>query len=423
MLVSILTRILICTTAILASIGLDTAVFGQPIQTRKVTFGNSANDRFGRAVAIDGDTAIVGAPGNGSFGSAHLIDVTTGDQIASLFSWRIETGPGSLTDRRVGNFGRAVDIDSGRVIVGAVDFVTGGTSVRGDTQAYVFDASTGERVHKLKDDLGGGFDQIAFGDAVAINSSVEIVGAPQDGEGTVTLFDPTDLSERTTVDAGEATFRFGDAVAISGDTAIVGTGAHAYLLDVSTGEVTHKLEVADLEINNSFTPLSSVAIDGDLAAVGLPLNNHGNKSGTVHLFDINTGQLLRQLIADDSQEDDRFGWSIGISGEMVVVGAPHDDNENGSDAGSVYLFDAISGRQLFKMTADDGRSNDEFGRSLGISGSNLVVGAPFDDDFGSSSGAAYFFDLSVVPEPSSAVIYSGLIFGLAGRGKKPGRPC
>ncbi len=103
------------------------------------------------------------------------------------------------------------------------------------------------------------------------------------------------------------------------------------------------------------------------------------------------GDQLAKLLPDDGAADDAFGVSVGISGATAIVGAD-DDDDNGTDSGSAYLFDTTTGRQLFKLLADDGAAFDFFGISVAISGATAVVGAFLDDDNGDLSGSAYLFD-------------------------------
>ncbi len=85
-----------------------------------------------------------------------------------------------------------------------------------------------------------------------------------------------------------------------------------------------------------------------------------------------------------------------INGENAVVGARGDD-DNGPISGAAYLFDTATGQQTVKLLRDDGASYDYFGVTVAISGATVVVGAPADDDNGSNSGSAYLFDASVCP--------------------------
>ena len=109
----------------------------------------------------------------------------------------------------------------------------------------------------------------------------------------------------------------------------------------------------------------------------------------------NWGQVTK-LTASDAAAGDQFGHSVSISGDTVVVGAYADDDA-GSDSGSAYVFERNAGGadnwgQVAKLTAADAAAGDQFGYSVSISGDTVVVGAPRDDDAGSDSGSAYVFE-------------------------------
>ena len=104
---------------------------------------------------------------------------------------------------------------------------------------------------------------------------------------------------------------------------------------------------------------------------------------------------VAKLTASDAAANDRFGDSVSISDDIIVVGARFDDDA-GSSSGSVYVFGKDVGGddnwgQITKLTASDAAAVDRFGDSVSISDDIIVVGAPNDDDAGSSSGSAYVF--------------------------------
>jgi len=103
-----------------------------------------------------------------------------------------------------------------------------------------------------------------------------------------------------------------------------------------------------------------------------------------------------KLIARDGQVRERFGSSVSVSGDTVVVGAQHGD-VIGVDAGSVHVYRYDVDRagewsQVAKLVAPDGQEGDAFGASVALDGDTLVVGAKYDDDLGFGAGSAYVFE-------------------------------
>ena len=106
---------------------------------------------------------------------------------------------------------------------------------------------------------------------------------------------------------------------------------------------------------------------------------------------------LSDLASDESDSGSKFGISVALDGEVLVVGARGDDNAGGSDAGAVYVFvrDAGSGAwsEAQKLLASDGSQYDLFGISVALEGDRALVGASSDDNAGgSSAGAAYVLE-------------------------------
>jgi WD40 repeat protein len=138
----------------------------------------------------------------------------------------------------------------------------------------------------------------------------------------------------------------------------------------------------------------SVAVNDTWAVVGAQNDDVvGSNSGSAYVFDVNTGEQRRKLIASDASADDKFGWSVAINGNIALIGAVFDDGA-GSNSGSAYLFNVTTGQQLFKLTASDAAAGDNFGHSVALSGNLALVGAIFDDGIGSNSGSAYLFDVT-----------------------------
>jgi hypothetical protein len=145
----------------------------------------------------------------------------------------------------------------------------------------------------------------------------------------------------------------------------------------------------------------SVAISGDTVVVGAWWNDdNGSDSGSAYVFGRNQGGAdhwgqITKLTPSDGATDDWFGVSVAISGDTIVVGADGGD-DNGPDSGSAYVRGRNQGGlgqwgEVAKLTSSDGVMDDHFGVSVAISGDLIVVGALFDDDNGDNSGAAYVF--------------------------------
>jgi len=134
----------------------------------------------------------------------------------------------------------------------------------------------------------------------------------------------------------------------------------------------------------------SVDISGDTAVVGAPYGDdeNGSYSGCAYIFYRNGSDWFQtaKLIAYDGTAG-YFGWSVAISGDTAVVGA----FGGGSNRGSAYVFDRQGSAWSWtaNLVANDGVAFDYFGCSVSVSGDTAVVGAYGDGGF---SGSAYIFD-------------------------------
>ena len=146
----------------------------------------------------------------------------------------------------------------------------------------------------------------------------------------------------------------------------------------------------------------AVSAGGDTVVVGAPFDDHaGSESGGAYVFQRDEGGSdnwgeLKKLIAADAEAWEWFGFAVAISGNTIVVGAPYDDDA-GSVSGAVYVFERdVGGSDAWglvkKLTPADAAAGDGFGFAVAISGNTIVVGAPFDDDVDLESGAAYVFE-------------------------------
>jgi hypothetical protein len=203
---------------------------------------------------------------------------------------------------------------------------------------------------------------------------------------------------------------FGSSVALSGGLAVVGAHSYyndlgaAYLFDADADSAAFGQEIIELvptDGNLSGHFGWSVAITDGIAAVGAYRDDEiGHFAGSVYLFDADRasptfGQQLVKLLPAVDATGGQFGYSVAISGGIVVVGAMDDHSDLGS--GSAYLFDAdpasaTFGQQLVRVFPAAADANDWFGATVGVSGGVAAVGAYKADDQGSNSGSGYLFD-------------------------------
>ena len=191
-----------------------------------------------------------------------------------------------------------------------------------------------------------------FGYSVAISGNTAIVGAYAEdtggsSAGAAYIFDATTGNQLHKLMASDAQVNdwFGYSVAISGDTAIVGarledTGGSnagaAYIFDTTTGNQLHKLMAPDAQGGVQFGV--SVAVDGNAAIVGAYYEDTGGTdAGAAYIFDATTGNQLYKLLASDAQGTDQFGISVAIDGNAIITGAWGEDT-GGNAAGAAYIF-------------------------------------------------------------------------------------
>ncbi|MCK4657982.1 MAG: hypothetical protein KAV82_00535 [Phycisphaerae bacterium] len=143
---------------------------------------------------------------------------------------------------------------------------------------------------------------------------------------------------------------------------------------------------------------NGVAIDGSVAVVGAHQHDHlGADAGAAYVFHYIDGnwQAEARLLASDGAPGDYFGYSVGVSGDVIVVGAYFADHF-GSNSGAAYVYRHVGDawEQEDKLVASDGESGDWLGYSVAVDGDVILVGASNSDDFGQWSGSAYIFRYS-----------------------------
>ena len=283
---------------------------------------------------------------------------------------------------------------------GASKFVVGAT--REDTNAtdsgsaYIYNIDGTVEV-KLTASDGAASDN--FGQSVAISDTHVVVGVPQAGavgiaSGSAYIYnlDGTGEVKITASDAAQYD-QYGVSVAIQGDKIIVGAYAnddsgsnsgsvYVYNTDGS-GEL--KITASDGAGGDEFG--KSVAMSDTKIVVGA--QSAGGNVGAAYIYNLDGTSELKIQSSDGVNRSDRFGESVAISDTKVVVSAPYNDDPNNS--GSVYVYN-LDGTGEQKISASDGAASDNFGQSVAISDTHVVVGVPQADIVGSNSGSVYVYN-------------------------------
>ena len=408
-------------TGFLLSLSFSGAGYGLTLNEAQKLLASDGmgGDEFGYTVALDGDTAVIGAPYNdywgGDSGSAYVFTRTAGvwSQQAKLRPDRIFAGD---------HFGWSVAIDGDTVLVGAVSTDDSGPY---SGTAYVFTRSgtTWSQQAQLTPAEGAGGDSIGW--SVALDGDTALIGAQlHDGatadEGAAYVFTRsgttwTEQAELTAFDAthGDA---FGYSVALDGDTALIGVPydynpGSAYVFSRSGTTWTHqaKLTASDGAYLDYFG--WSVALAGDTALIGARLDDDNGlpDSGSLYVFtrSVSVWSQQTKLTPSDAAAGDQFGFSAAFEGDEAVIGAPYDD-DNAVDSGSAYLFTRTGGvwSETAKLLASMGDASDRLGyhhEAVAVSGATALAGAYLDDDKGTNSGSAYVFTLPTAMDDEGPV--------------------
>ena len=325
-----------------------------------LTANDQANeDRFGSAVALDGDRAIIGVPFDDdnnemNSGAIHIYEKPATGWVTSSISTKL-TGNGASSNVFDGNFGSSVSLSGNRVLVGAPynndscpnpvnDFHCG--------HAYLYEMPT---------------------------------PPPPDNE---TILSANDAASHD---------KFGVDVAIDGDTAAVLSedgcddvgvpqcGAiYVYTYNAPTWTQQAKLTIS------STHRIGSIALEGDTIAAGIPYEACPNRTecGALYIFEkpangwATTSTADAKLTSSRPVAGEHVGSDIDIDNDTIVVGAPRRPCASGTAfeyCGAVYVFEKpgatwVDITQTAILTASDGLHRDELGVQVAIDGNTIVAG-------------------------------------------------
>lgn len=375
-------------------------------QARLVAQDTVGSDYFGASVAIQGDTAIVGAPGHDQAGLSDAGAVYVFRRVGDAWEQRAKLTPADAAASA--EFGESVSLDAATLVVGA----TGAAGRIGAVYSFVGADATWLQEARMVPPSGRAGDD--FGGAVALYGDSVVVGAVgrmADPDirraGSVFVFlrtagTWTQQSELRAPNPTRDDF-FGNSVALHVDTVLVGassygpsSGGAAFVFRRSGSAWSVPTRLIRPNATDSGYFGSSVALTGTRAVVGARSDSRaGFLSGAAFVFaDSGTGWgLLDTLTASDAEIYGDFGAAVALDGNTAVIGAPLTERVSGSNAGAAYFF-TESGSDWVEVADVDGgddASRDLFGYSMAVSGDTLVVGAPHESVGSIPDVAAHVF--------------------------------
>jgi hypothetical protein len=402
-----------CPIALVAQEQMSPAVLAQ---LAKLTGSDTTSaDQFGASVAISGNTVVIGAPyaqigSNQSEGAAYVF-------VKPSSGWSNMTQVAKLTasdGAANSHFGVSVAISGSTIVVG-----TGTSGTVWSVYVYAMPKGGWTDMSETAELSAGSAASNGWGSSVAISGNVIVAGAPgvqvkYFAQGAAFVFvKPKNgwvstgkySAELTASDASGGEL-LGSSVSISGNTIVTGAkeatvgsngyqgAAYVFLKPASgwkTASSTAKLTASDGQYNDMFG--SAVSINGNTVLIGAPYHSSIPYLGAAYIFvKPSNGWKNATQSAELTASSCGLGYSVAVTSTEAVAG---DTTGNcGGQAGAAYEFNKpasgwISTSQYAnELTALDGFQDDEFGNSVAIAGTTIIVGAP---RFPASIGAAYVF--------------------------------
>jgi hypothetical protein len=373
----------------------------------------AADDKFGYDLTVKGDWAAIGAYGVSSYTGAVYLYKHDGNHWVFMQSL-------TASDRASSDFfGSAVAMSgTGHLVVGNP------FKNEGVVYLYTLNSTSNTWGDEQKIVASDGAEDDNFGEAVAMSGTGHlVVGAPRDDDkgsysGSVYLYTLNSSSntwgdeQKIVASDGASNDYFGEAVAMSGTGHLLvgapfdddkgdASGA-VYLYTLNSASNTwgdeQKIVASDGAAYDYFGRAVAMSGTGHLVVGAQGDDDKDSYSGAVYLYTLNSTSNIwgdeQKIVASDGAEFDGFGYAVAMSGTGHLVVGAYEDDDKGSDSGSVYLYTLNSTSNIWgdeqKIVANDGAEFDGFGFAVALSEiGHLVVGAPFDDDMGSYSGSVY----------------------------------
>jgi hypothetical protein len=325
----------------------------------------AAGDKFGSAVSLEGNTALIAAPGkNGGEGTVYVF-VSSG----GVWTQQAELMASDSAASDDGLFGSSVSLNGGVALIGASNrnpsMDSAGTSTGA---AYVFAQSGGNWVQQAELTASDAASGQEFGFSVSLSGGVALVGAPSPAsQGAAYVFVGSGTAwtqqAKLTPSNGRLRDQFGVSVATDGIRALVGADKSA-----SVGSTNQDID-----------------------------------QGAVYFYE-QAGTSWNQkaeLVASDGTAADGFGTSVSMSGTAAVIGAPEHTIDGVTQSGAAYVFTRLgeTWSQQSELTLPNSWKDEAFGGAVSVDGNLALVSTWYDAAANSNTPDKPSAVYVIAPEP------------------------
>ena len=333
---------------------------------------NDTDDKFGKVVAISGDTIVVGAENE-------------------------DSNQKSITNSSSASYDNS-NMDSGAVYV----FKRSGTTWIQEAYIKPSNSEAGDK----------------FGHSVAIDGDTIVASTEKEDSNQTSITNGSSASnDNNNMDSGAA-YVF---------TRSGSTWTQSAYIKAANNDPNDKFGKT-VAISNNTIVVTSEAEDSNQATISngqiASSNNSNTDSGALYVYKKNAGNWAQEAYIKPSNSDtgDKFGHAVAIAGNFIVASAEREDSNqsvisNGSgasnnnshvDSGGVYVFERTGSTwaQIAYIKAANADAGDKFGKDVSISGSTIVVSSEFEDSIQSSitNGSSASTDNSSA-DSGSAYVY------------------
>jgi len=313
----------------------------------------------------------------------------------------------------LGGLGTSIAVSGTTLALGSPGEDPAAPSGGGDVFVFEYNQDGWSEVQRLQANNPDGYD--GFGESVALTDRFLVVGAPDwnIGRGAVHVFERDgsrwqhvqEIINPTNGLGGD----FGHSVALRASTLVVGA-PHEYAepdeddrgavfvfeYDEPRWQLRQQFRPSDSENYDRFG--FSVALSSSSMAVGAPGESDSGtiENGAVYILDYDGSEWAQthKLLAQDKAESDRFGSALSVSGDVLAVGADGEDSGGLPENGAVYIFEhGDSGWiETQKLLANEPSASAVFGTTVAASGHRVAVGAPYQPTEAGVTGATFLFE-------------------------------